>query len=79
MRVAYLDCFSGLAGDMFLGALLHAGLSLEALNSELAKLGLDEFRLDASVGSSPDEEVYGTACLQPDGSWTRSPAQVTSY
>ena len=28
-----------------------------------------EFRLDASVGSSPDEEVYGTACLQPDGSW----------
>ena len=28
-----------------------------------------EFRLDASVGSSPDEEVYGTACLQADGSW----------
>lgn len=28
-----------------------------------------EFRLDASVGNSPDEEVYGTACLQADGSW----------
>jgi len=28
-----------------------------------------EFRLDASVGSEPDQEVYGTACLQPDGSW----------
>ncbi len=28
-----------------------------------------EFRLDASVGDSPDEEVYGTACLQADGSW----------
>jgi len=28
-----------------------------------------EFRLDAAVGSSPDEEVYGTACLQADGSW----------
>lgn len=28
-----------------------------------------EFRLDASVGNSTDEEVYGTACLQPDGSW----------
>ena len=28
-----------------------------------------EFRLDASVGSSTDEEVYGTACLQADGSW----------
>lgn len=28
-----------------------------------------EFRLDARVGDSPSEEVYGTACLQPDGSW----------
>ena len=28
-----------------------------------------EFRLDASVGDSEDEEVYGTACLQADGSW----------
>jgi surface antigen len=28
-----------------------------------------EFRLDARVGDSPNEEVYGTACLQPDGSW----------
>ena len=28
-----------------------------------------EFRLDARVGDKPDEEVYGTACLQPDGSW----------
>src|SRR5690606_12683130 len=45
MRVAYLDCFSGVAGDMFLGALLHAGLPLDALKAELAKLGLDEFDL----------------------------------
>lgn len=28
-----------------------------------------EFRLDAAVGNSPNEEVYGTACLQADGSW----------
>ncbi len=28
-----------------------------------------EFRLDADVGGQPDQEVYGTACLQPDGSW----------
>jgi surface antigen len=28
-----------------------------------------EFRLDARVGDSPNEDVYGTACLQPDGSW----------
>lgn len=28
-----------------------------------------EFRLDASVGSQDDQEVFGTACLQADGSW----------
>ena len=28
-----------------------------------------EFRLDATVGNQPDQEVYGTACLQADGSW----------
>lgn len=28
-----------------------------------------EFRLNASVGDQPSEEVYGTACLQADGSW----------
>jgi len=46
MKVAYLDCFSGIAGDMFLGALLDAGLSAETLRLELDKLGLDEFRLE---------------------------------
>jgi len=28
-----------------------------------------EFRLDATVGSQPNQEVYGTACLQADGAW----------
>lgn len=28
-----------------------------------------EFRLDATVGRQPNQEVYGTACLQADGSW----------
>ena len=28
-----------------------------------------EFRLDATVGTQADQDVYGTACLQADGSW----------
>ncbi len=28
-----------------------------------------EFRLDASLGDNSPEEIYGTACLQADGSW----------
>lgn len=28
-----------------------------------------EFRLDATIGAETNQDVYGTACLQPDGSW----------
>jgi pyridinium-3,5-bisthiocarboxylic acid mononucleotide nickel chelatase len=45
MRIAYFDCFSGVSGDMFLGALLDAGLSLERLKDELAKLQLSHYDL----------------------------------
>ncbi len=40
MRAAYFDCPSGASGDMILGALLDAGLSLESLRAELQKLPL---------------------------------------
>lgn len=40
-RVLYLDCFSGAAGDMLLGALLDAGLPLGALREALGSLGVD--------------------------------------
>lgn len=45
--VAYLDCFSGISGDMLLGALLDAGLPQDALTASLARLGLSGFRLEA--------------------------------
>ncbi len=45
MRIAYLDCFSGISGDMFLGALLDAGLEPAALEEVYAGLGLKEIAL----------------------------------
>jgi uncharacterized protein (TIGR00299 family) protein len=47
MNIAYFDCFSGVAGDMIIGALLDAGLSLDELRSELEKLGLKGYSLSA--------------------------------
>lgn len=44
----YFDCFSGISGDMALGALLDAGLSLEALRAELRKLAVAGWRIDAT-------------------------------
>jgi uncharacterized protein (TIGR00299 family) protein len=40
MRVAHFDCFSGISGDMTLGALIDAGVDAEAIRSALASLGL---------------------------------------
>ncbi len=42
MKIAYADCFSGVSGDMFLAALLDAGLPLETLQAGIAKLNLPE-------------------------------------
>ena len=41
MSVLYLDCFSGAAGDMILGALIDLGLPLDALQGALGSLALD--------------------------------------
>src|SRR2546428_12749154 len=42
-RLAYLECFSGVSGDMLLGAILDAGLPIESLQGELRKLRLDGY------------------------------------
>lgn len=45
MRVAYFDCFSGISGDMILGALLDAGLARETLEETLRCLPLSNYRI----------------------------------
>ena len=40
MRIAYLDCFSGISGDMFLGALIDAGVSPKLLEDTVMALDI---------------------------------------
>ena len=47
MRIAYLDCFSGISGDMFLGALIDAGVEARVLEDTVAALNI-EARLEIS-------------------------------
>ncbi len=42
MKLAYVDAFAGISGDMFLGALLDAGLAIDSLREQLALLNLPE-------------------------------------
>jgi uncharacterized protein (TIGR00299 family) protein len=46
-RAAYFDCFSGASGDMILGALLDAGLPLDALRGALGSLAIEHGAIGA--------------------------------
>jgi len=47
MKIAYFDCFSGISGDMIIGALLDSGLDFGFLKKELKKLNLDGYEITA--------------------------------
>ena len=48
MRIAYLDCFSGISGDMMLGALLSLGFPQEILVKQLSRLPIKGYRIEVS-------------------------------
>src|SRR5665647_701152 len=50
MKVLYYDCFSGISGDMNLGALLDLGIDKKYLIDELSKLNLDGYEIKVSRG-----------------------------
>src|SRR5712691_9238517 len=47
MKTLYFDCFSGISGDMTIGALLDLGLDFDYLKSELKKLPVEGYELGA--------------------------------
>jgi pyridinium-3,5-bisthiocarboxylic acid mononucleotide nickel chelatase len=73
MRIAYLECFSGISGDMFIGALVDAGVSpalleetVRALNlgarlevSKVMRSGITAKKVDVWVGD--EKEIPGEA------------------
>ncbi len=48
MKIAYLDCLSGISGDMTLGAMVDAGVPLEQVQAGIDSLGISGLRLAAT-------------------------------
>ena len=45
-KALYFDCFSGISGDMILGALIDLGIEIDFLKRELKKISLGRYKLD---------------------------------
>lgn len=48
MKIAHFDCFSGISGDMIIGALIDLGLDFNFLKSELKKLKLKNYKIQSN-------------------------------
>ncbi len=77
MRVAYLDCFSGISGDMTLGALLDLGFPERALRDGLAALPVGGYRIE--ISREERQGLEGTAVkvfVEEDKQPHRSHAEI---
>ncbi len=74
MQTLYLDVFSGLSGDMFIGALLDLGVEFRSLERELKKLNADGYHLHAarrhksSIEGVKFDVHLDSECSSPSGS-----------
>src|SRR5271167_2205839 len=81
MRIAYLDCFSGMSGDMFLGALVDAGVPEQLLAQTVTALNigarLEISRVNRSGLSAIKVDVYsnGEKDLPREMYWEQQTAQ----
>ncbi|WP_416828906.1 nickel pincer cofactor biosynthesis protein LarC [Ectobacillus polymachus] len=57
MKTLYLDCFSGISGDMLIGALLDLGANQDQLIAELKKLNLDGYSIN--ITKTQKNGIYG--------------------
>jgi pyridinium-3,5-bisthiocarboxylic acid mononucleotide nickel chelatase len=81
MRIAYLECFSGISGDMFLGALIDAGVSPQLLQDTVvalhvgAKLEISRVVRSGISATKVDVWVDGEKDLPREEYWTKQEAK----
>jgi uncharacterized protein (TIGR00299 family) protein len=79
-QIAYLDCFSGIAGDMLLGALIDAGLPVETLSGQLRLLPLSGYEIRVEErkkgGIRAKQVVVAVTEEQPHRTWPQIRAMI---
>ena len=81
MNTLYLDIFSGISGDMFLGAMIDLGVDAATLETELAKLNLDGYLLHVSrkTKANIDGVKFDVHLLPADGETGEGDAATHSH
>ena len=85
MRIAYLDCFSGMSGDMFLGALVDAGVSPGLLEQTVAaldlgaKLEISRVSRSGITATKVDVLVHGEKELPREEFWGKEAGHSHSH
>jgi uncharacterized protein (TIGR00299 family) protein len=75
MKIAYLDCFSGMSGDMFLGALIDAGVSAKLLEETVdalnigARLEISKVNRSGITATKVDVFVHGEKEMPREEFW----------
>jgi uncharacterized protein (TIGR00299 family) protein len=85
MKIAYLDCFSGMSGDMFLGALIDAGVSAELLKNMVtaldvgAQVEISTVNRSGITATKVDVLVHGEKELPREEFWAQSAGHDHSH
>jgi len=79
MKLLYLDCFAGVSGDMFLGALLDLGVSEDALRSGLAKLKLPGYSISTRRVVKQNISATKFDCIESAPALHKSAAATHSH
>ncbi|OPY25810.1 MAG: hypothetical protein A4E28_02949 [Methanocella sp. PtaU1.Bin125] len=76
MNTLYLNCFSGISGDMFLGAMLDLGVSRAALSAGLDALGIEGLAIEVSRVTKKGIRATHVEVVAPDATEERHLAEI---
>ncbi|MGA9140562.1 MAG: nickel pincer cofactor biosynthesis protein LarC [Methanocella sp.] len=76
MKTLYLNCFSGISGDMFLGAMLDLGVRHEALSSGLDALGIEGLKIEVVPVVKKGIKATHVDVIAPDTAEERHLAEI---